>query len=69
MLTVTKLDRLCRSVAHMGQIVAELEKRKVGLRVLDLGLDTSTATGRPMLHVLGSMAEFECDRPPLSGPG
>ncbi len=34
-LTVTKLDRLARSVAHMGQIVAELEKRKVGLRVLN----------------------------------
>src|SRR4028119_116711 len=58
-LTVTKLDRLARSVAHMGQIVADLEKRKVGLRVLDLGLDTSTATGRLMLNVLGSVAEFE----------
>lgn len=58
-LTVTKLDRLARSVAHLGQIVADLEKRKVGLRVLDLGLDTSTATGRLMLNVLGSVAEFE----------
>src|SRR4028119_2056030 len=58
-LTVTKLDRLARSVAHMGQIVADLEKRKVGLRVLDLGLDTSTATGQLMLNVLGSVAQFE----------
>ena len=57
--TVTKLDRLARSVAHLGQIVEGLEKRKVGLRVLDLGLDTSTATGRLMLNVLGSVAEFE----------
>jgi DNA invertase Pin-like site-specific DNA recombinase len=58
-LTVTKLDRLARSVAHMGQIVADLEGRGVGLRVLDLNLDTTTATGKLMLHVLGSVAEFE----------
>ena len=58
-LVVTKLDRLARSVAHLGQIVGGLEKRKVGLRVLDLGLDTSTATGQLMLNVLGSVAQFE----------
>src|SRR4051794_31671406 len=38
-LVVTKLDRLARSVAHLGEIVATLGERKVGLRVLDLGLD------------------------------
>lgn len=58
-LVVTKLDRLARSVAHLGQIVEGLERRKVGLRVLDLGLDTSTATGQLMLNVLGSVAQFE----------
>ncbi len=58
-LVVTKLDRLARSVAHLGQIVDGLERRKVGLRVLDLGLDTSTATGQLMLNVLGSVAQFE----------
>lgn len=58
-LVVTKLDRLARSVAHLGEIVSTLEKRKVGLKVLDLGLDTGTATGKLMLNVLGSVAEFE----------
>lgn len=58
-LAVTKLDRLARSVRHLGEIVEELEAKGVGLRILDLGLDTSTATGRLMLHVLGSVAEFE----------
>ena len=43
MLVVTKFDRLARSVARLGLTVESLEKRKVGLRVLDLGLDTSTA--------------------------
>ena len=43
-LVVTKLDRLARSVRHLGEIVEELEAKKVGLRILDLGLDTNTAT-------------------------
>lgn len=58
-LVVTKLDRLARSVAHLGEITETLGARKVGLRVLDMGLDTSTATGKLMLNVLGSVAEFE----------
>ena len=58
-LVVTKLDRLARSVAHLAEIVAGLENRKIGLKILDLGLDTTTATGRLMLNVLGSVAEFE----------
>jgi DNA invertase Pin-like site-specific DNA recombinase len=58
-LVVTKLDRLARSVAHLGQIIATLEAKKAGLRILDLGLDTTTATGRLVLNVLGGVAEFE----------
>jgi DNA invertase Pin-like site-specific DNA recombinase len=58
-LVVTKLDRLARSVRHLGEIVDELECKAVGLRILDLGLDTSNATGKLMLNVLGSVAQFE----------
>jgi len=58
-LIVTKLDRLARSVRHLGEIVEKLEAKGVGLRVLDLGLDTSNATGKLMLNVLGSVAQFE----------
>ncbi len=58
-LVVTKLDRLARSVKHLGEIVDDLEARHVGLRVLNLGLDTSNATGKLMLNVLGSVAQFE----------
>ena len=56
---VTKLDRLARSVRHLGEIVEQLECNAVGLRILDLGLDTSNATGKLMLNVLGSVAQFE----------
>ncbi|MEX1662205.1 recombinase family protein [Thioclava sp. 15-R06ZXC-3] len=58
-IVVTKLDRLARSVRHLGEIVEDLEARGIGLRIIDLGLDTSTATGKLMLNVLGSVAQFE----------
>ncbi len=58
-LVVTKLDRLARSVRHLGEIVEALETKGVGLKIVDLGLDTSNATGKLMLNVLGSVAQFE----------
>jgi DNA invertase Pin-like site-specific DNA recombinase len=58
-LVVTKLDRLARSVRHLGEIVEALDEKSVGLKVMDLGLDTTTATGKLMLNVLGSVAQFE----------
>jgi DNA invertase Pin-like site-specific DNA recombinase len=58
-LVVTKLDRLARSVAGFIKIVADLERKKVALRILALGLDTSTATGRLTLNVFSSVAQFE----------
>jgi DNA invertase Pin-like site-specific DNA recombinase len=58
-LIVTKLDRLARSVRHLGEIVDTLEQKRVALRILDLGLDTSNATGKLMLNVLGAVAQFE----------
>lgn len=58
-LVVTKLDRLARSVAHMGKLVEALEEKGAALRILALDLDTSTPTGKLMLNLLGSVAQFE----------
>lgn len=58
-LIVTKLDRLARSVAHLVELLARLEGKGVALRVLAMGIDTSTPTGKLMLTVLGGVAEFE----------
>jgi DNA invertase Pin-like site-specific DNA recombinase len=61
-LTVTKPDRLARSVADLLAIVARLEAKGVGLRVLSMGgseVDTRTPTGKLMLTILGAVAEFE----------
>ncbi|MER8604796.1 recombinase family protein [Mesorhizobium sp. M1233] len=58
-LVVTRLDRLARSVADWCQIVAQLEAKNVGLRILNINVDTTTPTGRLMLNMLGSIAQFE----------
>lgn len=59
LLIITKLDRLARSVADLMTIIQKLELKKVGLRILNLGMDTHSPTGRLMLTVLGGIAQFE----------
>lgn len=44
---------------HLGELIDSFESRGVGLRILSLGLDTTNATGKLMLNVLGSVAQFE----------
>ena len=56
---VTKLDRLARSVRDLMAIVDRLTAKGVALRILSMGIDTSSATGKLMLTILGGVAEFE----------
>jgi DNA invertase Pin-like site-specific DNA recombinase len=56
---VTKPDRLARSTADLMSIVKTLQTKGVELRILSMNLDTTTPTGKLMLGVLGSVAEFE----------
>lgn len=63
-LVVTKPDRLARSTADLLAIVSRLEGKGVALRVLSMGgqtVDTTTATGKLMLTMLGAIAAFERD--------
>jgi DNA invertase Pin-like site-specific DNA recombinase len=58
-LIVTRLDRLARSTKHFCEIYELLEHKGVRLRVLDLGIDTSTATGRMVAEIVVAVAGFE----------
>jgi DNA invertase Pin-like site-specific DNA recombinase len=58
-IVVTKLDRLARSVTHLGTILDQLTAKGVALRILNLGVDTATPTGKLILTVMGGIAEFE----------
>lgn len=60
-LTITKLDRLGRSVAHLVELAGVLAGLGVDLRVLHQGIDTTTPGGRLTFHILASIAEFERD--------
>ena len=62
MLVVCKIDRLARSTADLLAIVAKLEAKGVGLRILDFGgteVDTKSPTGRMLLTMFAAVAEFE----------
>src|SRR5215218_1822531 len=58
-LIVTKLDRLARSVRGLVTIIDRIEAKGATLRVLAMNLDTGSSTGRLMLNVIGSVAQFE----------
>jgi DNA invertase Pin-like site-specific DNA recombinase len=58
-LIVCKLDRLGRSVAHLVQLIADLGAREVAFRSLSDPIDTASAGGRLILHIMGALAEFE----------
>ncbi|MGN6146612.1 MAG: recombinase family protein [Mesorhizobium sp.] len=58
-IVVTKLDRLARSVSDLVEIQRQLSAKSVGLRILAMNLDTGTPTGKLMVNLLGSIAEFE----------
>src|SRR5665213_1491431 len=61
-LTITRLDRLARSAGDLHTIVKRLSDKGVGFRCLQQGgMDTTTSTGKLLLGVLASIAEFEAD--------
>ena len=57
--TVTKIDRLARSITNLLEIIQVLERKKVAVKILNLGMDTGTPTGKLILTMLGGIAEFE----------
>lgn len=58
-LIVFKLDRLGRSLSDLLSIVDKIEKKGASLTILDQSIDTSSASGKAFLQMLGVFAEFE----------
>jgi DNA invertase Pin-like site-specific DNA recombinase len=57
--TVTRIDRLARSISNLLEIIDALQKKQVAVKILNLGMDTKTPTGKLILTMLGAVAEFE----------
>src|SRR6188508_2141760 len=54
-----RLDRLGRNLRHLVLLLDDWHSRGIAFVTLGEGIDTSTAAGRLVAGVLGSIAEFE----------
>ncbi|MCA3705024.1 MAG: recombinase family protein [Methylobacterium sp.] len=58
-LIVWKLDRLSRSLRDLIHIMEQVNAAGAAFRSLTEAIDTTTAAGRMLMQMLGSIAEFE----------
>jgi len=62
-IVVTKLDRVMRSLIHLENLIAALDRRKIALISIDDGIDTSGEGDDPsrqlIRRIIGSVAEWE----------
>jgi DNA invertase Pin-like site-specific DNA recombinase len=56
---ITELSRMTRSLVHLLEVVRDFEQREIELVSLREHIDTSTATGRCFLAIMGAMAQME----------
>lgn len=58
-LVTTKLDRLARSTQHLLEIADLMRRKRADLHILNLNIETSSATGKLLLTMIAAVATFE----------
>lgn len=58
-IVVTKLDRLGRSLQHLLSLFDEFNQKGIHFVAVTQNLDTSSASGKLQMHIMGAFAEFE----------
>ena len=56
---VSRFNRLGRSRIHLIDLVDELVKKGINFKALDLGIDTSTPSGKLVIGIFSSLAEYD----------
>ena len=60
-LVIWKLSRLGRSLRQLIEAVQMLQDKGIELRSLHESIDTNTATGKLLFHIVAAFAQFERD--------
>ena len=60
-LVIYKLDRLGRNMKDLLAIIEQLQTKNVSLVSLRDNIDTGSTTGKLVMHIFASLAEFERD--------
>ncbi len=60
-LVIYKLDRLGRNMKDLLAIIEQLQQKNVSLVSLRDNIDTGSTTGKLIMHIFASLAEFERD--------
>jgi DNA invertase Pin-like site-specific DNA recombinase len=58
-LVVWRLDRLGRTLKHLIELMADLERRGIGFQSITEAIDTTTPGGKLVFHIFAALAEFE----------
>lgn len=58
-LVVWRLDRLGRSLSHLVEVLKVIEAKGAGFVSLNETIDTTSAGGRLVFHMMAALAEFE----------
>ena len=58
-LVVVELSRLGRNTGDLGRLLDDLDEHGIGLRILNLGIDTTTPAGRLVFTITGAVAAME----------
>lgn len=58
-LVIWRLDRLGRSLSHLIELVNDFGRRGIALYSVTEAIDTGSAGGLLIFHIMGALAEFE----------
>jgi DNA invertase Pin-like site-specific DNA recombinase len=58
-LVIAELSRMSRSLSHLLKVVQELEEKGVQIQSLREQINTTTATGRAFLSIMGAINQME----------